>query len=213
MTLLFDPARLTVPGALPAGVIGDAPAALIEDERAFDATAREALLDEAFGPRRLAKTSQRLRDGRAPVEGLALVARDGDELVGTLRCWPVKAGGRPALLLGPVAVAKSHRSRGIGSALMREALQRAATGGHRAVLLVGDAPYYARFGFTAALTRDLELPGPVDRARFLAIETVAGALNGAKGLVKAMGRRRPARTPQTRQFAPEATRLTRSSIP
>ncbi|HEV3042462.1 MAG TPA: N-acetyltransferase [Roseiarcus sp.] len=194
MTLLFDPARLTVSGAAPADFPSDERAALIDDERSLDAPAREALLDEAFGPTRLAKTSQRLRDGLRPVAGLALVARDQGDIVGTLRCWNVRAGDRPALLLGPVAVAASHRSRGIGSALMYEALQRAAAGGHEAVLLVGDAPYYARFGFTAALTGELELPGPVDRARFLGLEIAAGALRGAKGMVKAVGQARRAST-------------------
>jgi predicted N-acetyltransferase YhbS len=192
MTLLFDPARLTVAGAAPADFPADERAALIDDERSFDAAAREALLDEAFGPTRFAKTSQRLRNGRSPVEGLALVARDQGDIVGTLRCWNVRAGDRPALLLGPVAVAKSHRSRGIGSALMREALRRAAMGGHEAALLVGDAPYYARFGFAAAFTRELELPGPVDRARFLGLEIAAGALRGANGMVRAIGRTRRA---------------------
>jgi predicted N-acetyltransferase YhbS len=187
MTLVFDPARLTIVSALPAGATPDAEPILVEDERPLDASAREALLDEAFGEDRFAKTSQRLRDGRAPAEGFALVARDRDELVGTLRCWSVDAGGCAALLLGPLAVAKSRRSIGVGSALMREALWRAATCGHKAVLLVGDAPYYARFGFEASLTRNLYLPGPVDPARFLAFEIQLDALEGAKGMVKPAG--------------------------
>jgi predicted N-acetyltransferase YhbS len=188
MTLLFDPARLTVAGALAFPPFSRAAAIVVEDERPADAFAREALLDEAFGDERFAKTCQRLRDGRRPAEGLALVARDGDQIIGTLRCWSVEAGGCAALLLGPLAVARSHRSRRVGAALMREALWRAATRGHRAVLLVGDAPYYARFGFEAALTRDLDLPGPVERERFLAFEMVPGALDGAKGMVRPTGR-------------------------
>jgi predicted N-acetyltransferase YhbS len=161
----------------------------IGEESLFDIAAREALLDEAFGLARAEKTSARLREGRLPAHGLALVARDGGELVGALRCWPVEAGGRAALLLGPLAVAASHRSLGIGSSLMREALWRAATRGHKAVLLVGDAPYYARFGFEASLTAGLDLPGPVDRARFLAFEIAPGALDGAEGMVVATGAR------------------------
>ncbi len=161
----------------------------IEDERPADARARETLLDEAFGLDRLAKTSQRLRDGRLPAHGLALAARDERKLLGTLRCWNIDAGGVPALLLGPLAVALSHRSHGIGAKLMREALWRAASRGHKAALLVGDAPYYARFGFDAALTANLDLPGPVDRARFLGFEIECGALNGAQGLVRATGPR------------------------
>ena len=184
MTLHVDPLRLfAAPNALTVAPV------VIRTERAADARAREALLDEAFGPARFAKTSQRLRDGRLPAAGLALVADDADGLVGTLRCWNIDAGGVGALLLGPLAVARSHRALGIGARLMNEALSRAATAGHRAVLLVGDAPYYERFGFDAALTARLELPGPVDRARFLGLEIEAGALRGACGLVRATGAR------------------------
>ncbi|WP_158816408.1 GNAT family N-acetyltransferase [Methylocapsa sp. S129] len=193
MTLLSN-AVLSAVAAAPAGLaISRAPEIRISQESPFDAAAREALLDEAFGPARDAKTSARLREGRLPAEGLALVARDHGELVGTLRCWPVQAGGHAALLLGPLAVAKSHRSLGIGAKLMREALWRAAMLGHKAVLLVGDAPYYARFGFEASLTAGLDLPGPVDRARFLAFEIEDGALDGAKGMVIATGERRALR--------------------
>jgi predicted N-acetyltransferase YhbS len=166
-----------------------APEIRIGPESVADEAAREALLDEAFGPARRTRTSERLREGRQPAKGLALTARDRGALVGTLRCWAVEVGGRPALLLGPLAVARSHRSLGIGSRLMREALWRAAMLGHKAVLLVGDAPYYARFGFDAALTRTLDLPGPVDRARFLAFEIEAGALDGVAGMVVAAGER------------------------
>ena len=167
---------------------------MFDDESPADVAAREALLDEAFGPDRFAKTSQRLREGRLPAYGLALVARDLGRLVASLRCWRVDAGGAPALLLGPLAVARSHRSQGIGGALMREALRRAAAAGHKAVLLVGDAPYYARFGFDAGATARLDLPGPVDRRRFLALELEPGALAGAIGLVRANGEKAAAQT-------------------
>jgi len=159
----------------------------IVEESPFDIPAREALLDAAFGAERFAKTCARLRAGRLPADGLALAARDRGALVGTLRCWPVLAGDRPALLLGPLAVAASHRGFGLGARMMREALWRAAARGHAAVLLVGDAPYYARFGFDAALAAGLELPGPVERARFLGLELAPGALAGAQGMVVATG--------------------------
>jgi predicted N-acetyltransferase YhbS len=184
MTLHVAPLRLfAAPNVLTAAPV------VIRTERAADARAREALLDEAFGPARFAKTSQRLRDGRLPAAGLALAADDADGLAGTLRCWNIDAGGVGALLLGPLAVARSHRALGIGARLMNEALSRAATAGHRAVLLVGDAPYYERFGFKASFTQALDLPGPVDRARFLGLEIEAGALRGACGLVRATGAR------------------------
>lgn len=154
-----------------------------------DIPARETLLDEAFGACRFAKTSERLREGRLPAPGLAFVAHDGVELVGTLRLWNVRAQtGHDLLLLGPLAVAASQRGTGLGSALMRHGLSRARQLGHRGVILVGDAPYYERFGFRADVTADLDLPGPVDRARFLGLEFAAGAVSGAHGLVEARGR-------------------------
>jgi predicted N-acetyltransferase YhbS len=159
----------------------------IVDETPADVAAREALLDAAFGPARFLKTCERLREGKTPAPGLALVAKDdAGELVATLRLWPIFAGGRrAALLLGPLAVADHARSLGIGARMIREALARAEALGHRAVLLVGDAPYYVKFGFERRFTERLSLPGPVERARFLGLELAPGALAGAEGRVRA----------------------------
>ena len=159
----------------------------IAEETPADCGARERLLDAAFGTSRFDKTAERLREGRFPVQGLALAAKDADGLIGTLRMWYILAGEVPALLLGPLAVAKAYRSRGLGRQLMGQALFRAKTAGHRAILLVGDAPYYEPFGFTRRHTLGLSLPGPVDEARFLGLELEDGALRKAKGLVTAAG--------------------------
>ena len=109
-------------------------------------------------------------------------------LVGTVRLWHVGVGpDRPALLLGPLAVDPALQGLGLGAKLMRAALERAAARGHGAVLLVGDAPYYARFGFSAALHGAAAAARPV-RARALPrLELEAGALAGARGLVSATG--------------------------
>src|SRR3954454_13362135 len=126
-----------------------APPFAIPNERASDIAAREALLDASFGANRGARTCQRLRDGRAAADALAFSAVRGGKLVGTLRLWHVDAGGRPALVLGPLAVDPSCRKLGIGAALIHHALAAATVRGHAAVILLGDAPYYARFGFSA----------------------------------------------------------------
>jgi predicted N-acetyltransferase YhbS len=161
---------------------------VIADEQAGDSERREALLDAAFGRKeRLAKTCERLRDNRLPAQGLSLAARKDGVFVGTLRMWHVDAGGVPALLLGPLAVDSAQRSLGIGGMLMDEALIRAEQLGHRAVVLVGDAPYYARWGFSRAHTLGLAMPGPVDEARFLGLDLHEGALQSAKGLLKPTG--------------------------
>ena len=166
---------------------GVAPLA-IRGERGADIAAREALLDACFGLNRHLRTCQRLRDGRAPAEGLALSASLGRRLVGTVRLWHVDAGGTPALLLGPLAVDPSCRELGIGAALMKHALTIAEARGHGAVLLLGDAPYYARFGFSALKTGALALPGPFEPARLLGLELRAGALDGATGMIVPTGR-------------------------
>ncbi|PZF76550.1 GNAT family N-acetyltransferase [Aestuariivirga litoralis] len=166
----------------------------IRTETQADVAARERLLDRAFGKSRRRKTSERLREGRLPSEGLAFSAVDEKgRLVGTLRLWDVVAGSAgPALLLGPLAVDCRHQGKGIGAALMRHAIAEAKLLGHAAIILVGDAPYYARFGFSGAPMADLHLPGPVDRARFLGIELIPGALDGAEGFVAGCGRREAA---------------------
>jgi predicted N-acetyltransferase YhbS len=160
----------------------------IRAERTSDVVAREVLLDACFGDNRHMRTCQRLRDGRAPAEGLAFsaVAHDG-RLVGTLRLWHVSAGGVPALVLGPLAVNSAYRKLGVGAALMVQAIAAATARGHRAVLLLGDAPYYGRFGFSAEKAKELALPGAFERERLLALELVPGALDGAWGMIVPTG--------------------------
>jgi len=163
----------------------------IRTERPADVGAREALLDVAYGPVRFTKPSQRLREQRDPA--LSLIAHEQGRVVGTVRLWPVVAGGRPALLLGPLAVHPDCRRRGIGATLMRRAIRAADEGGHAAVLLVGDAAYYGRFGFTSEKTGWLAMPGHHEPGRLLALELVAGALDDAHGFVRTGAPRRPAR--------------------
>ena len=161
---------------------------IVREEKVADVAAREALLDEAYGAARFAKTSERLREGRLPANGLSLVAVDSRQLVGTVRLWNIVAGpGRDALLLGPVAVHPDCRNRGIGTALMRRAIARSRLAGHGAILLVGDLAYYGRFGFSAVSTGELWMPGHFERDRLLALELKPGALAGARGLISPTG--------------------------
>ena len=168
-------------------LLSDAAPFAIRAERASDVAAREALLDACFGDNRHARTCQRLRDGRAPAQGLALSAVRQGRLVGTVRLWHVSAGGVPALMLGPLAVEESSRQLGVGAALMDHAIAAAKARGHRAVILLGDAPYYARFGFSGGNTGELSLPGPFERDRLLGLELREGALDGAWGMISATG--------------------------
>lgn len=168
----------------------------IDAETPADVVARENLLDRAMGPDRRKKSSEKIRRGRVPAEGLALVARDASgHVIGTVRLWNVEAGispeGNPveALLLGPLAVDSAEEGKGIGGALMRAAIAEAHQRGHGAILLVGDAAYYERFGFFANKAQHLVMPGPFERSRFLALELTAGWLEGAAGMIVASGRK------------------------
>ena len=180
----------------------------IRRERASDVGAREALLDACFGVNRQLRTCQRLRDGRAPAAGLAFSALVEGRLVATLRLWHVSAGGVRALLLGPLAVDPSCSKLGIGKALMNHALAAAKARGHGAVILLGDAPYYTRFGFSALKTGELSLPGPFDRDRLLGLELRKGALDGAAGMIVPTGAEAPQSKPRStarlRKLAPRA---------
>jgi predicted N-acetyltransferase YhbS len=156
---------------------------LIRAEQPNDAEAIERLHERAFGPGRFARTATRLREGAPHLLDLSFTALVGTLLVGSIRLTPVLAGQAPALMLGPLTVEPAFEGRGIGAALMRRSLDAAKSKGHALVLLVGDESYYGRFGFQRIPPRHLQLPGPVNPDRFLALELTEGALSGAKGLV------------------------------
>jgi predicted N-acetyltransferase YhbS len=156
----------------------------IDSESPGDLDEREFLLDQAMGYERFLKSSENLRRGRTPSDFLALVARGVAEgVVGTVRLWDVRAGEIDALLLGPLAVAPEWSGRGIGSALMVEAISRARILGHGAIVLVGDPSYYARFGFVAEAAAHLDMPGHFERHRLLGLDLSPGWLRAASGLI------------------------------
>lgn len=146
-------------------------------QRAGDGDAVDALLDLAFGPGRLAKTSYRFRHGIADIASLRLVALEGGRVVGTIRFWPLRVGATatPALLLGPLAVCPHRRGLGIGRALIRRGLAGASAQGHELILLVGEAAYYAPFGFRPAAALGIHMAGEPERLLALALAGAGGA--------------------------------------
>ena len=143
----------------------------------------EALYDLCFAPGREALSSYRLRDGIEPVEGLSLTARDAENiLAGAIRYWPVQVGDAPALLLGPVAVHPIHQGEGLGGLLIREGLALARELGWTRVILVGDRPYYGRFGFDTL--PGVIMPPPTNPARVLGVALEPGAWRGVTGDVR-----------------------------
>ena len=155
----------------------------LRPERPEDGPAIDALLDKSFGPGRFAKTAYRLREGVDCIDALSWVAEEDGALRGTIRYWPVKIGGTPGLMLGPVAVLPEPRGRGIAVALMNRTLDEAKALGHRAVILVGDEPYYARVGFARLPAGRMTMPGPVDYARLLGRDLSEGGLAELSGAI------------------------------
>ncbi|MBZ8118745.1 N-acetyltransferase [Roseovarius sp. LXJ103] len=142
----------------------------------------EALYDLCFAPGREALSSYRLRDGVPPVAGLSMVARDSDGiLAGAIRYWPVRIGAHEAMLLGPIAVHPTRQGEGLGGFLMRSSLEAARDGGCPRVMLVGDAPYYGRFGFRRL--DGVEMPPPTNPERVLGLGFAPAAWDGVTGKV------------------------------
>lgn len=151
-----------------------------ETSRDFDDV--EWLYDLCFAPGRELLSSYRLRDGVPPVTALCRVARSPDGIMaGAVRFWPVLVGGSDTLLLGPIAVHPTRQGEGLGALLMTDSLDAARNSGWSRVLLVGDEPYYRRFGFTPL--HGVRMPPPTNPDRILGLALQPGAWDGVAGEV------------------------------
>ena len=157
------------------------PALTFTHETPADQDAIEALLDRAFGPGRFVKSSERVRELAEFAPELSFCAWDDGKLLGVVRLWRVRFGDKPVAFLGPLAVEHDERSGGVGGMLVRRACQAARNAGEHAVLLVGDPPYFARFGFAAEPAARVRMPSPVDQRRVLAhaFDDLGEGLDGA----------------------------------
>lgn len=154
----------------------------VSKETPADFDAIEAMTELAFGPGRFARTAFRLREGNLHDPDLSFAAKVGGELVGSVRLTQIRIGKHDALLLGPLVVTPSYKNTGIGAALMRTAVEAARDQGHGLLILVGDEPYYGRFGFEKVPAGQIKLPGPADPDRILACSLVADALATYRGV-------------------------------
>ncbi|MBK9079814.1 MAG: N-acetyltransferase [Hyphomicrobium sp.] len=151
-----------------------------------DLAAITALQARVFGPGRFARSAYRVREGHGLMSRFCRVADCDGRLIATVRITVATIGGVPgAALLGPVAVDPEFRGQGYGRQLVSEALDALKAAGFSLVVLVGDEPYYGRFGFKPVPFKSIAFPGPVNPARILAVELVAGALPRYRGLVAA----------------------------
>ncbi|MBZ9655362.1 GNAT family N-acetyltransferase [Phyllobacterium lublinensis] len=144
----------------------------------------EEINREAFGPGRFTRAAYRIREGGPHDRSLSFVALNGEHVIASIRLTPILIGPTPAMLLGPLAVRPAWKNQGIGAALMRTSMEAARLAGHDLVILVGDEPYYAPFGFRQISGHQIEMPAPVDPARFLACELKPRALYDVAGKVR-----------------------------
>jgi predicted N-acetyltransferase YhbS len=146
----------------------------------------EELHARVFGPGRFTRTAYRVREGTPPISRFCRAAFLDGRMVAVVRFTEITiCGAGAALLLGPLAVAPEFAGQGFGRQLIAEALERAKADGVRLVVLVGDEPYYGRFGFGPVPPGQITLPGPVDPRRLLAAELEPGALAGYRGAIVA----------------------------
>jgi predicted N-acetyltransferase YhbS len=165
------------------------PSLKIRLETEADAPILSQLAAEAFGPGRFARSAYRVREGVPPIASLCLAGWLDDALIGGIRFTAIRIGNAEnACLLGPVVVAPAVKGNGYGKALVEEGVAQARAGGYGLVLLVGDMPYYGRFGFQPVLPGRITLPGPVDPSRLLALELIPGILEAASGKVEGYAR-------------------------
>ena len=155
----------------------------IELQRKDDLQKIEALLDLTFGKDRFNKAAYSLRQDVGAIASLSFVMRDGQDVIATLRFWPIKIGEYSALLLGPIAIKPDLQGKGFGISLMKHGLKKAKYEGHNRVILVGDEGYYKRVGFSRNLALDLSMPGQAAEERLLAKALEEGSFDGVKGLI------------------------------
>jgi predicted N-acetyltransferase YhbS len=151
------------------------PALILRPERPQDGPTVDALVKRAFGPGHVAKASERVREFAQFAPELSVCAWAGERLLGCVRLWRVRVGGKPVVFLGPFAVEQGERNAGFGRRLIARACEAAREAGETHVLLVGDQPYFGRASFSDTLGRGVVMPGPVDQRRVLVRELVAGA--------------------------------------
>ena len=153
-----------------------------------DAAAVSTLHARVFGPGRFARTAYRVREQRRGVEEqvskFCRAAVLGNRLIASVTLTPVSIGeARDCLLLGPLAVDPEFAGQGFGRGLVASAIEEAKAQGIAAIILVGDEPYYGRFGFKRVPSAQIQFPGPVDQARILGLELQEGAMAKVSGLV------------------------------
>lgn len=155
----------------------------IRSETLDDIDEIEALNAAAFGPGRFAKTAYRIRERATRIDALCFTGWLNGKMIASIRFSQVKIGESSGLLLGPIIVDPSHANQGFGMSLIRRGVETARSMGHAWIILVGDAPYYEKAGFSKVTRGRIDFPGPVDPERIMVRELVSGSLESVSGLL------------------------------
>lgn len=140
----------------------------------------DALMDEAFGLNRHARSVWNLRPGM-PIAEMCFVLRDNGIAVGSLRFWEVMLGSHAILLLGPLAVQPDLRGKGYGKALVSAGLSQAKSFSWPVILVSGEVDYYPKFGFVPAAPYGIKWPGFIESERLQFFELKDGFLDSLAG--------------------------------
>jgi predicted N-acetyltransferase YhbS len=180
MSPFADP-TLTVPGR----ALAAAAPVVISAVTIVDVPAIFDLNERVFGPGRFTRTAYRIREGLPLISRFCLKATAGETLIAAIRFTEVTIGGQPgSLMLGPLAVETGYAGLGHGKRLIADGMANAKAAGLKLCLLVGNEPYYGRFGFVVLPRGQIELPGPADPGRMLGAEFVPGAISQFHGMVR-----------------------------
>lgn len=143
------------------------------------------VLTSAFPTEAEATLVAGLRKSASPI--VSLVAEEAGMVVGYIMFSPVRfpaAAGLQIMGLTPMAVVPERQKQGIGSALVRHGLEHCRRLGTGAVVVLGHAEYYPRFGFVAATTKGIRSQYDVPQEAFMVLELTSGCLDGRRGTVK-----------------------------
>lgn len=159
----------------------------IREETSQDREAVYSIHERAFQQDNEARLVNALRGSTAFVPGLSLVAMLNQQVAGHILFTRIlinqDASAHESLALAPVAVAPEHQRQGIGSALIKAGLQKAAELGYGSVIVLGHAGYYPKFGFRPAASWKIKAPFDVPENLFMALELRPGALQDISGTV------------------------------
>jgi putative acetyltransferase len=149
---------------------------MIREETPNDRAAVRRVIESAFAQSAEAELVEKL--GRAGDSVISLVAEDAGQIIGHVLLSRMVAPF-PALALAPVSVIPASQRRGVGSALIKDAIDRARSQDWTAIFVLGDPDYYQRFGFDKGAAKGFTSPYAGDHFMMLALSSAPKAASGA----------------------------------